>query len=110
MTIEYIKLEPSEQFYGKKHLLYSEMETLTVLKRYQKYKNLRKVELALKTMLKRSVMELQEEMKILDNALPRIKIERTEEDKMKMIAKATKRSDLEAQISEIKNQIARLQG
>jgi len=42
--MEYIKLDPSEQAYGKKNLLYCEMELLTILKRFKKYKQLRKEE------------------------------------------------------------------
>ena len=109
MATEYVKLEPSEHFYGKKHLLYSEMEILTIIKRYQKYKELRKKELSLKGMLRRAITELEEHVKILDSALPKIKLQHTEEEKFKVVESAKKRNDLETEILEIQQQISRLQ-
>jgi len=68
--MEFIKLNTSEQNYGKKNLLYSEMELLNMLKRFRKYKELRKEELALKSLLKKTVKSLKDEIRNLDDLLP----------------------------------------
>ncbi len=46
IELEYIGLDYSKQNYGKKHILYCEMELLRILKRIQNYKKLRKQEFA----------------------------------------------------------------
>lgn len=106
--MEYVKIISSEQIYSKKELLMAQMEMLSIMKRYQKYKELRKQELALKSMLKRKIAEINEEITIIDRTLPRMK-EKTEEEKTKSIVAVKKRSDLESEIEEIKRKIQRLQ-
>ncbi len=109
MAIEYVKLEPSEQVYGKKHLLSSQIELLSIIKRYQKFKDLRKKELSLKALLRRTITELNEEIKIIDASLPKIKEQKTEEESFKMLNTAKKRKDIETEILEIKRQLEKLQ-
>lgn len=107
--MEYVKLISSEQVYAKKELLMSQMEILSIMKRYQKYKDLRKQELALKSMLRRKVLEINEELRLLDRLLPRTRIEKIEVDTAKLATRSVKRRDLEAEIEEIKRKIERLQ-
>ena len=101
-----MKLDHSEQVYGKKNLLYCEMEILGILKRFKKYKKLRKEELALKNLLKRTIKDLKDEIKRLDELL-------TEEKhtglKLTASKKTPKRSDLEDEIEQIRRKIAELQ-
>lgn len=106
--MEYVKLTSSEQAYSKKELLMSQMETLNIMKRYQKYKELRKQELALKSILKRKIGEVREELAVVDRSLPRMK-EKTEEDVQIAKTPIKKRHDLEFEIEEIKRKIERLQ-
>lgn len=107
--MEYVKLIASEQVYAKKELLMSQMEMLSIMKRYQKYKELRKQELALKSILRRKILEINEEMRLIDRLLPKTKTERIEEDTAKLATRSVKRRDLEAEIEEIKRKIERLQ-
>ncbi|MEK6858764.1 MAG: hypothetical protein AABX53_02530 [Nanoarchaeota archaeon] len=106
--MEYVKLTASEQAYSKKELLMSQMETLNIMKRYQKYKELRKQELALKSILKRKIGEVREELSVIDRSLPRMK-EKTEDDNQITKVPVKKRHDLEFEIEEIKRKIERLQ-
>lgn len=107
--MEYVKLSESEQRYGKRELLQSQIEILSIMKRYQKFKELRKQELALKGILRRKISEFAEEIKIIDKVLPKAHVERTEEEKEKVVVNAKKRRDLEAEINDIKRKIERLQ-
>lgn len=107
--MEYVKILPSEQTYAKKDLLHSQMEILNVMKRYQRFKELRKQELALKGILKRKIAEVTEEVHVLDKALPRAPVERPEEEKTRFMVPVKKKRDLEAEIEEIKRKIERLQ-
>ena len=104
--VEYIGLEPSEQIYAKKNLLYCEMELLNTLKQYQNYKKLRKDVLSLKSLLRRTIIELQDEVKKFDNLLPEIK--RDKFKPFKISTQQKKRRDLEEEINEIKRQITEL--
>ncbi len=98
---------------GKKHMLYIEMEILTALKKYEVYKKLRKEEFAVKNLLKKTVVQLNEEMKILDNLLPQMPKEphAFQEDPRKQVIKipVTKRDIIEEQIEELQRKIANLQ-
>jgi len=104
--MEYIKLNPSEQIYGKKNLLYCEMELLTILKRFKRYKKLRKEELALKNLLIRTTNELKDELRKLDELLPE---ERDIGLRLTASKKTPKRSELEDEIEQIRRKIAELQ-
>ena len=107
--MEYVQISPEEQKFAQKTLLESQIEILTIAKRYQKYKQLRKQELTLKGALRRKVTELNEEIKILDRALPNLKHHSPETDKAQAISSVKNRSDLESEISEIKRKLERLQ-
>lgn len=107
--MEYVKLIASEQGYAKRELLLSQMEILSIMKRYQKYKELRKQELALKSILRRKINEINEEVRLLDKTLPRATKEKREEETLSIVGKVVKRRDLESEIEEIKRKIQRLQ-
>jgi hypothetical protein len=107
--MEYIKLDPSEQMAGKKDLLHSQMEILSIMQRYQKYKQYRKEELALKSLFKKKVAELTEEMKMVDKLIPKGYAPKPEPETSKIQMAEKSRFDLEAEIEAIKSKIARLQ-
>ena len=79
-----------------------------IMKRYQRYKELRKQELALKGILRRKITEIMEEIKIADRVLPHVKAEKTEEERITNFP-VKKRRDLETEIEDIKRKILRLQ-
>mgnify|MGYP001560222481 CR=1 FL=1 len=105
MPMEYVKLIPEEQDYSRKNLLTAEMEVLNIMKRYQNLKDLRKKELMFKTALRRKVLELNEQIKIIDAALPKTKVRHGEEDRIKMVANSKRRSDLETEIDSIRRKL-----
>ena len=107
--MEYIKINPEEQKYAQKTLLQSQIEILTITKRYQAFKQLRRREIMLKGALRRKVSELHEELKIIDRALPRMRHQPSELQKAKTGVIGKKRSDLESEINEIKRKLERLQ-
>ena len=107
--MEYVKINPEEQKSAQRTLLQSQIEILTIAKRYQKFKELRKRELTLKAALRRKVTELHEEIKIIDMALPNLKTRSPETEKAKAVSGMKERSDLESEIGEIKRKLERLQ-
>lgn len=107
--MEYVHITPEEKNYAQKNLLQSQIGILTIMKRYQAYKQLRKKELMLKGALKRKITEMHEELKILDRALPSVRHTNPEKDKAKALATGKKRSDLESEIIDIKHKLERLQ-
>ena len=102
---EFVGLESQQVIYGKKQLLYVEMELLTALQKYERYKKLRKEELAVKNLLKKVILELRKEMEIIIQYLPQIKVNSS----AKAIKGTTaKRDTLEAEIQDIRKKIAAL--
>jgi predicted phage gp36 major capsid-like protein len=106
-AIEYIRLGPSQQTYGKKNLLHCEMELLNTIKTYQRYKKIKKETKALKSLLRRTVTELYEELKTLDSLLPHTKHNTSRPFQIDKTQR--KRKDLEDEIDEIKRKISELQ-
>ena len=105
--IEYVKLNQAEKTFGKKNLLRSELEILNILKRYQIYKKLRKEEHALKTLLRKVIKEVREEIEKLDDLLPKTQDDLFRSADLSRPQKA--RKDLEEEIEEIKHRIDALQ-
>ena len=106
IELEYIGLDYSKQNYGKKHILYCEMELLRILKRIQNYKKLRKQEFALKRILKKDIKESYDALDRLGKILPEIKQDKFKPVKIHKTSK--KRRDLEFEIEEIKRKISEL--
>jgi len=91
---------------GKKHLLYSEMELLTTLKKYGNYKKLRKEELALKELLKKSIIDIKKQMDIVIEYIPQVKVKDTSAEAIKITP--GKRDALEEEIDRIRKKISML--
>ncbi len=106
--MEYIRLEHSEQVYGKKHLLYSQMEILNIIRRYESMKKMRETEFKIKTSLKRKIKQVQDELKILDSFLPKTKFSSAEEIKTKQ-HHYTKKKEIQSELEEIRKKLAELQ-
>jgi len=104
---EYMKLNHAEDVFGEKNLLQSELEILSILKRYQTYKKLRKEELKLKALLKKTINDTREEISKVDKLLPKTKDDKFSSVDLSHAQKA--RKDLEGEIEEIKRRIMALQ-
>ena len=81
MSIEYVKVTPTERMSGETNLLQTQLNLVTMLKQYQEYENLRKEELFLKIELKKKLGETKEFLDILSKSLPESKF--LEEQKKK---------------------------
>jgi|SRR3989344_534948 len=103
---QFVGLEKPHVFAGKKHLLYSEMNILESLKRYQNYKKFRKEELALKNLLKKVINDMKKEMEIIVQYIPEIKVKESSAEAIRTIP--VKRDALEEEIQKIRKKIAML--
>jgi hypothetical protein len=108
---QFVGLERPHVSAGKKQLLYSEMEILTSLKKYNNYMKFRKESLALKNLLKKVINELNKEMEILLEYIPKVKVEELKPKEIKEKPKPippVKRDALEEEIQKIRSKIAML--
>ena len=105
MPIEYVRLSDTEQLYGEKILLESQLSLASLLKKVKSYHKTRNEELLLKIALKKKLDEAKNDIKILEKLLPKVKS--PEEEKTK-IQKA-KPSSIESEIAELKRKLAKFQ-
>ena len=103
---QFVGLDRSQIIGGKKNLLYAEMEILTALQKYERYKKFRKEELAVKSLLKKVIAELHKEMDIIIQYMPQIKVGSTSAEALK--STTAKRDVLEDEIISIRHKIAML--
>ncbi len=103
---QFVGLESTQIIGGKKNLLQSEMEILTALQKCERYKKLRKEEIASKSLLKKVIIEINKEIEILAQYLPQIKISEFNRELTKNTN--SKRNILEDEILEIRRKIAML--
>ncbi len=103
---QFVGLDRSQIIGGKKNLLYAEMEILTALQKYERYKKFRKEELAVKSLLKKVITELHKEMDIIIQYMPQIKVGSTSAEALK--STTAKRDVLEDEIISIRHKIAML--
>jgi peptidoglycan hydrolase CwlO-like protein len=106
MEHKYVALGPSQKIYGKKNLLYCQMNLLTATQKYKKYRKLRKEELALKRLLRKTLTDLQTELINLDKSIPHIKEKVMRPENIE--TKPKKRDTLQDEIDDIKRRIAEL--
>ena len=104
--VEYIGLNPVEQIYAKKNLLYCEMSLLESVKIYRRYKEIRKQSVALSALLKRILVEIQDELRKFESMLPKTKYDKFRAADISIEKK--KRQELEEEIAQIKRKIAEL--
>ena len=103
---QFVGLNPSQVISGKKHLLYAEMEILTSLQKYERYKKLRKEEIAVKALLKKVITEMRKEMDIIIQYMPQIKVGSSSAEAIK--GTTAKRDTLEDEIQSLRRKIAML--
>jgi len=101
---QFVGLENPKVVYGKKQLLYCEMEILTSLQKYDHYKKYRKEELAMKNLLKKIILEMRKEMDIVIQYMPQIKVGSSSAEAIKTVP--SKRDTLEDEIQSIRKKIA----
>jgi hypothetical protein len=120
MSYEYVRLTDTEVNYTKKHLLNTELEALTSLKKLKQYKKLRNEELAIKVSLKSSLDSLSQQLIILNKLLPHTSWDKKEQEEMKSsittmnepetpLFEDKTNNNLENQLEEIRRKLARLQ-
>lgn len=103
---KFVGLENSQVMAGKKHLLYAEMELLTALQKYERYKKFRKEELSIKNLLKKVIVDMRKEMDIIIQYMPQIKVGSSSAEAIK--GTTAKRDTLEEEIQQIRRKIANL--
>ncbi len=103
---QFIGLDKTQVISGKKHLLYMEMELLTALQKYERYKKFRKEEIAVKNLLKKVIIDMRKEIDVIIQYMPQIKIGSSSVEILK--GTTAKRDDLEEEIQEIRRKIASL--
>jgi len=105
--IEYVKLSNSEIVYGKKNVLNAQVEMLNLVKSCDKYRSLRKEEIALKILLKSKIEEVKNSLNVLSSILPKVKNSSFNiTDKKEKVSK--KNLSLEQEIEQIKKKLAAL--
>jgi hypothetical protein len=102
----YVGLNPSQMNYGKKNLLYSEMEILNTIKHLKNYKKLRKQEFAAKNLLKKSLTQLKIEVQNLNELLPSAALNK---DEFNISTSSKNKNSLEREIQDLQQKIAELQ-
>mgnify|MGYP001606982087 FL=1 len=103
---QFVGLDVPQVISGKKQFLYIEMELLTALQKYERYKKLRKEELAVKNLLKKVINEMKKEMDIVIQYMPQIKVGSSSAEAIK--GTTAKRDTLEEEIQQIRRKIANL--
>ena len=107
MKSEYIRFYGPEMVYGQKSLLKGKISTLSQIKSFEKYSQLRKEELALKVALKVKLEEVKQILVLLEKELPKAS---TKLSGYEELANTEKRKvlSIEQEIESIKSQIAKL--
>ncbi|MGV8142356.1 MAG: hypothetical protein ACP5NS_01825 [Candidatus Pacearchaeota archaeon] len=103
---QFVGLDKPQVISGKKQLLYMEMELLTSLQKYERYKKLRKEEMAVKNLLKKVIIDMKKEMDLIIQYMPQIKVGSASAEALK--GTTAKRDTLEEEIQSIRRKIANL--
>lgn len=106
---EYVKLAPTEIFYGQKNLLESHLGIANLLKQIKLFHEIRKEELLLKLELKRKFEEIKFEIMEFNKLLPRTASDELPEIKPKIQLEIPEEElSLEREIQGIKQKLASL--
>ena len=106
--MEYIALNPYAQHQSKENILYSEMETLTLLKRFQNYKKIRKTDLQLRDLLRKAVNSIKKDLDELEKTIPKVHHKELLTSNIIARIKTRKSSTLEKEIESIREKIRML--
>lgn len=106
--MEYISLSSEEKETCQVQLLSSQIDILTITKRYKKFKELRKQELSLKNEVRRKITALQEDLKNFEKNAPHFHQPKIVVEKSRAPQEVKKRDELETEIDSLRQRIAQL--
>jgi predicted phage gp36 major capsid-like protein len=106
--MEFIHISQREKEYGQVQLLNSQIELLTMVKRYKRFRSLRKEELTLKNEIRRRLTSLQEEIKNYEKNTPHIHAPKPIEIKKQKPIETKRRDELESEIDLLKQKISQI--
>ncbi|RMD67200.1 hypothetical protein D6817_02220 [Candidatus Pacearchaeota archaeon] len=110
MSVEYVRVSPTERAFGKKNLLYSQLEILKLIESFQRFKELRTEEVKLKMELKQKAEQAENLLAELDKKLPETKHTPAPiaKKKGKGKAKVSHKPSLREEMEEIRRKLAML--
>lgn len=107
MKPEHVRLLTAEKEYGQKNLLHAQLETIALVKHYQKFKEIRNEELVLKIALKSKIDETRAALALLERLLPKPTMH-PKETLQQPVLRKSEHTSLEQEIDEIRKKLARL--
>jgi len=105
----HVRLEYAEALEGKREFLSLQLNLLNILKKLKNYKIERKRELILKNKLKKQLASLRTEINNIGTFLPSEEAEKQVKKKKKQTAEVRKKENIETQLREIQEKLAKLQ-
>lgn len=114
MRPEHIRLQQAERIFSEKNLLHAQLNIISLMKRYEAYKELRLQELLLKIALKTRLAEARNTLMLFDKLLPKPAIvpkaiKHSDAGYASTIAAHKKKQTLETEVDEIRRKLAALQ-
>ncbi len=107
MELRHIRLDYDDAFYGKKELLNSELNILTILKRFKSYQLLRRKESIAKSKLRNQLQSIKVRIKNLDETIPTKKISKSKEKK-KTLTRDKESRGIQEELDEIRRKLEEL--
>lgn len=106
---EFVRLSSTEQGYGQKHLLNTQLELLRLMESFHAYKELRGEELVLKVTLKNKIEETLNLIDKLERVLPKAHYRSsTPEDKQRDRKKRERKLSLQEEIDRVREKLGKL--
>lgn len=110
MRPEHVRIQAAERVYGEKHLLHAQLDTISLMKRYDSYRALRAGELMLKLALKNKLAEAKESLALLLHLLPKpTMMPKLPRPAPEHHASHKKKQTLEYEVADIRRRLAQLQ-
>ena len=106
METLHVKIETDEVINSKRKMLYTEMNLLNMIKNIEDYSNFRILELKTKLTLKSKLRQLKENIKVLENLLPKAKMKSLNLE-LEKITK-TPKNKLKRELEEIREELKKL--
>jgi len=103
--VKFVEIDGPAKTIGKKNMLHAQMELISITKRYQNYKKIKRLKYSLKKLLRKKIFELGKLVLEFDSLLPIIKDTDFAISSNKEIIT---RSDVEIEIEEIRRKIKAL--
>ena len=115
MRPEHVRIEPTERIFAEKNLLHSQLDIISLIRRYESYKSLRAEELLLKIALKAKIAEAKESLDTFDKLLPKPAIvpkmpkAHSEQEHAEQHVAHKRKQTLQEEVEEIRKKLAALQ-